>query len=106
MTNAGIWNFSMSGEEQKTVPAWERHIQSMLTALVLAGILWLADTANDNSTATQVMAVQITSMAKQIDRLEKQQFTAIDGQRLDVRIDRLEKEFRSHLRTGHLNGNH
>ena len=98
------WNFTMSEKNGPSVSGWERHLQSGLTALVLAGILWLGNTALENSTTTQVMAVEIKAMARQIDRLEQSQFTATDGARLDRRIDKLEGRIdrveSTHLKNG------
>lgn len=62
-------------EEYRARP-WERHMQTVLTALVLAGVMWLAQTTNE--TAKQV-AVMETRLGALNDRLEDMRKT-LDGQ--------------------------
>ncbi len=44
------------GNLQPTAKPWERHLQSILSALVLGGVLWLGASAIDNGKTIAVMA--------------------------------------------------
>ncbi len=97
--------------EQPTAKPWERHLQSILTALVLAGILWLANTANENSRNIAILTVQVANMTEQIKEFKTSmhkasddRFTGADGARLERRVERLEEELNNHFREGNGNG--
>ena len=82
-------------KNQKQSPPWERHLQSILTSLVLAGIIWLGSTANTNSKNLAVMAVQLENLEARLTDLKgsmADRFTGADGKRLSARIDKLEDE--------------
>ena len=81
---------------------WERHLQSILTPLVLVGIIWLGATAVDNAKTIAVMANDIGNMKLQFTDFKismKDRFTGGDGVRLQSQVDRLEETLRQHLAT-------
>jgi hypothetical protein len=87
--------------ESPSVRTWERHLQSVLTALVLAGILWLGNTANGNAQNIVRLVEQIKNLQERVSELKgsvNDRFTGTDGRRMNLRLDKLEDEFHQHLK--------
>lgn len=63
------------GREDKSRP-WERHMQTILTALVLAGVMWLAQTTSDTARQLAVMETRIGALNERLEDMRK----ALDGQ--------------------------
>ena len=83
-------------------------MQTALTGLVLAGILWLADTANENARTIGIVSVRLEALTARVLDLKEEmregmtdRFTATDAKRHADRMGRLEREFRDHLAKGH-----
>lgn len=94
----------MVEKAEQNAPTWERHIQSILTALVLAGVLWLANTANENAKQIGIMAVQMVSLNEKISDLKIQMNGSVSADRgllIESRIDRLEEQVSRHNADGH-----
>ena len=66
-------------------------MQSILTGLVLAAVLWMANSTAENSEELARMSERVVSMQVQIADLKagmNDRFTAADGKRLEDRVQR------------------
>lgn len=78
----------------------ERHIQSVLQGLVLVGVVWLTNTANDNRFALGILGEKVTAIENRLVDMRddnKDRFTRVQGNAVTRRIEMLEQEFRKHI---------
>lgn len=57
-------------ESEQTLSLWERHAQTILTALVAGLISWVGITVSAQERNMAVMAVQINELTKDMDELK------------------------------------
>lgn len=50
---------------------WERHMQTILSALVLGGIMWLANTTSETARQIAVMETRMSSLDEQYKDLKR-----------------------------------
>ena len=91
-------------EERREYPGakpWERHVQTILTALVFGGIMWLANTTNDNKYQIGIMIERVSGMTEKLDDLKLtagKRFTKNQGAALVRRVGKLEDLVNDHIR--------
>ena len=73
-------------------PAWERHGQSVLTALILAGIMYIASQTINATTQIEIINVKLEVMTIALKDAAKDRYTALDAKNdLSLRDARIER---------------
>lgn len=89
-------------ESAVTPPIIERHIQTILTGLLLAGIVWIASTVNTLQQQVAVVQVEVKATNEKVTNATANRFDANDAEaqleirdlkieRLEDRVERLER---------------
>ena len=96
-------------EQERDIPLWEKHGQTILTALILAGIFWVFRGVDEQSKNYLVITGKLETMTVKFDSLEKtvknagvNRYTSIDAENeervrdaqhaaINARFDRNEK---------------
>lgn len=83
----------------------ERHVQTALMAIVIALILWLGKTANDNAQQLAVLNVKFTSLEERLKQVDPHE---LDRRVADIegRFDRGMERFREHTADSKIHHSH
>lgn len=85
----------MSKEPTVTPPVIERHIQTILTGLLLAGVVWIASSVNSLQQDVAVLEAEVRNTNEKITASASNQFDQDDARAQleirDLKIDRLEE---------------
>lgn len=77
-------------EQERDRGFLEQHVQTILSGLVLAGIVWLAATSMETRENLAVALVKIDGLQTQM----RDRFTGSEGRKLEKRVDDLERRLR------------
>jgi len=97
-------------EERRAYPPskpWERHVQTILTALILTGIVWLGNTTNENKYQLGIMVERVSQITEKLIDLKSvanDRYTGAEGRKLAERVDKLEDDFNNHVRNDYKTG--
>jgi uncharacterized protein YlxW (UPF0749 family) len=86
----------MSDERQTKSGILENHVQTVLTSLILAAIIWVASTTSGVASTVAVLKAELRAANEKIDTLKADRYTksqaAADLAIRDYRLDKLEHE--------------
>lgn len=93
----------MSEEPEVKLSILENHLQTILTGLLLAGIIWIASAVNDLQQSVVVLETQVKNTNDKVVAATSNRFDATDAaaqleirdlkiERLEDRVERLERQ--------------